>query len=335
MRSLVRASIAQAARTFERGPNGRMPDPEIVLSRRGWGDDKVAALLTRATAGPAMASQATWAQELSQVALALLTHLVPMSAGAALLLQGLNLQFGGAGTIKVIGIGSGQAKWVVEGAPIAVVQFLLSGPTLQPHKLASICALTAEMLANQNAEEFIRTALVESAAPALDAALFSSTAGSSAQPQGLLLGAATVTPSASADALDAMGSDISGLVAALGAFAGNGNLTFVANPAQATRYALYTETPFRMLMSNALAPGVVVAIANNALASVVEPVVIDAATAAALHEEDTNPLPIGSASPAKSMFQTQCAALRIKLPVTWTVRNSSAVATLATPTTKW
>jgi hypothetical protein len=333
MRSLVRASIAASARIFERDGNGHMPDPEVILQRRNWGDDRSARMLIRATSGPAMTSQTNWAQELAQVSLALLAHLVPMSAAAALLAQGLNLQFGNAGTIKVAGIASGQAKWVQEGAPVAVVQFLLTGPTLAPKKLASICALTQEMLQNENAEEFVRAALVESTGPALDAALFSSTAASSSHPAGALLGATSVTPSALTDALDAMGSDVSNLVAALGPYAGNGNLTLVANPAQATRYLMYTEAPFRMLMSNALSAGTVIAVANNALASVIEPVVIDASTATALHEEDASPQPIGSASPAKSMFQTQCAALRVRLPATWTVRNASAVASIVT--TKW
>jgi hypothetical protein len=307
MCSLVRASIAQSARIFERDRNGKMPDPEIILKRRGWGDDRVAGLLIRATSGPAITTQTNWAKELAQVSIALLQALIPMSAGAQLLAQGLNLQFGGAGTILVPGIGSGQAGWVAEGQPIRAVQFSLDGPTLQPHKLASLSALTEEMLRNLNAEAFVRQAMIDSTAPALDAGLFSTTAASAAQPAGLLVGVTPITASTASDrSFDAMGDDLAALVAAIATYAGNGSIAFVASPPQALRAAMFAELPYPMLMSSALPAGTVIAVATNALASVVEPVVIDAAPSTAVHEEDTSPQPIGSVSPARSMFQTAC-----------------------------
>jgi hypothetical protein len=188
------------------------------------------------------------------------------------------------------------------------------------------------MIRNQNAEEIVRTALIESTAPALDAALFSNTAASAAQPAGILVGATSVTASSSTDKLDAMGDDLSNLTAAIANFAGNGSFMFIANPAQAMRAAMYADLPVPMLMSAALASGTVIAVATNALASVVEPVVIDARTATTVHEEDTNPQ-TPTASPSKSMFQTACVALRVRLPVTWCIRNAGAVSVVTA--TKW
>src|SRR5262249_26282299 len=123
MRSLVRCAIAQSSRIFERGSNGYMPDPEIVLKRRGWGDDKLAAMLTRATGAPATTTVSGWAQELTQVADALLQSLVPMSAAAQVLAAGLSASFNGAATIRIPGLGVGTAKWVGEGQSIAAVTF--------------------------------------------------------------------------------------------------------------------------------------------------------------------------------------------------------------------
>jgi hypothetical protein len=79
-------------------------------------------------------------------------------------------------------------------------------------------------------------------------------------------------------------------------------------------------------MSSVVTAGSVIALATNALVSVVEPVTIDAAKSVTVHEEDTNPQPVGSAAPGRSLFQTDSVALRIKLPVTWVVRDSRAVA---------
>lgn len=333
MRSLVRASICESTRIFERSTSGTLPSADAILKRKGWADDRRAGMLTRASVGPAMTTQAGWAQELAQVSIALLESLTPMSAAAQLLAQGLNLSFGGAATIRVPGIGTGQAGWVAEGQPIRALQFLSTGPTLSPHKLASISELTEEMLRNSNAEQMVRTALTGSTAPALDAALFSATAASAAQPAGILVGAISVTASVSTDKFDALGDDLGALVSAIGPYAGNGSVTLIANPMQAVRATLYTGLSFPVLMTSALPVGTVVAVANNALASIVEAPAIDAANATSLHLEDTNPQAIGSASPAKSMYQTSCVALRIRLPISWVIRNPLAVAVVTS--THW
>jgi hypothetical protein len=183
MRSLTRASIATASRIFsERDRSGAMPDPEVILRRRGWGDDKLAAMLTRATATPAMTTTTGWAAELATVSQALLDSLTPLSAGAQILSQGHSLTFDDAATIKVPSLSGGAASWLVEGSAIRVVNFLSSAPTLSPHKLAAIAVLTQEMVSSGNAEQFVRQALVDSCASAIDMALFSSTAASASQP---------------------------------------------------------------------------------------------------------------------------------------------------------
>jgi hypothetical protein len=339
MQSLVRAAIAESARIFEKDRSGGMPSAAEILKRRGWQDDRLAGILTRSASGPALTTQAGWAQELATVSYALLEALTPMSAAASVLAQGQNLSFGNAATILVPGLGTGTAAWITEGQPIRVVQFLTSGPTLAPHKLASISALTLEMLQNQNAEQFVRQALIDSAAPALNVALFSNTAGSAAQPAGLLVGAVSVTASATAaDKFDAMADDLGALVGAIANYIGNGSVVFVANPTQAMRALMYADLPFPMFMSAALAPGTVIAIGTNALASVIEPVTMEASQATSLHMEDTNPLPLVAspstvAAPQRSLFQTSSVALKMTLPVTWCVRDARAVS--VTTGVKW
>jgi hypothetical protein len=332
MTSLVRACVAQASRVFERDSKGRMPDAADVLARRGWRDE-LAAMLVRGATAPATTTTAGWAQELTRVSLALLDALIPMSAAAQVLSEGWNLSFDNASSVLVPGISGGSAGWVQEGQPIAVVRFLTDGPTLTPHKLASTSALTLEMLTGSSAEQIVRQALIDSTSAALDAALFSSAAGSAVQPAGLLAGAVSVSASASADALGAMATDCGALASAVAAFGGNGGLMFIANPAQAMRYLMLSEAPVPMAMSAAVPAGTVICIATNALASIVEQPSIDAATSTVLHMDDSSPQPVGSASPSRSMYQTASAALRIVLPVTWCIRNPLAVS--YTASVKW
>jgi hypothetical protein len=131
-----------------------------------------------------------------------------------------------------------------------------------------------------------------------------------------------------------MGDDLAALAGAIAPFAGNGNIAIIAAPAQATRIGLWRErTSFPVLMSSALAAGTVIALATNALAAAIEPVALDAAKSVTVHEESTSPLPVGSASPSRSLWQTDSVALRMRLPVSWVVRDARAVASVVT--TKW
>jgi hypothetical protein len=304
------------------------------LRKRGWGDDHLASLIVRAASGPAMTTQANWARELTQVALAFFAILTPMSAAARLLAAGLNLQFDGVGSILVPNITGQQAAWTQEGQPIRVVQDLTSGPTLEPRKLASVVVLTREMIQNQNSETFIREALIASCAGALDSTLFGSAAADASRPAGLLFGATNVTASTSTDLFTSMGSDIGNLVGAIASYSGNGSLALIGHPAQMTRLAMYApQLPYLQLQSAALAPGVVIAAALNAIASAIEPVAVDAMTMPSVHFEDANPLPLGSASPAENLWQSDCVGLRVKLPASWVTRSAAAVA--FTTAVKW
>jgi hypothetical protein len=334
MRSLTRGVIAVASRLFENDSNGGKASTDLILKRRNWADDRLAGMwATRATTSPAMTTTAGWAAELAQMTQALLAHLTPQSAGAQFLANGHSLSFDGAATIMVPSLSGGAAAWISENTAIRVVNFLSSAPQLQPHKLAASSVLTQEMIAGSNAEELVKTALVDACASAIDTALFSATAGSAAQPAGLLVGATGVAASASTDKLDAMGDDLGALAAAVAPYAGNGSIMYAAAPQQAVRARLYTNSPYPVLMSSALAAGSVICVATNALASVVEVPEIAVGYDASLHLDDTNPQ-TPTSSPSKSMYQSGGVALKMRLPITWITRNAAAVAYL-TGSTKW
>jgi hypothetical protein len=226
---------------------------------------------------------------------------------------------------------AGVASWVAEGAPIRVSQMPTgAGPSLEPYKLATIVLLTREMIDGSNAEAIVRQALLDSTAPALDASLFSNNAGTPGlQPPGLLNGVTPITASTSTNKTEAMDDDLAALVQAIAARAGNGSVAFVAAPAQATRILTRANaTPGPVLMSASIAPKTVIGVATDALVAAVEPTAIDASRSATIHRDDS-PLPIDGATPVASIFQTDEVALRLRLPVSWTVRAGGAVAVVS------
>jgi HK97 family phage major capsid protein len=231
VRSLVRSVIATGSRVFD----DRLP-PADFLKRRSWGDDRVANLITRGAASPAMTSQAGWAQELGQVSQAFLRTLTPMSAAAQLLDACLSLSFDGAARISLPNVVPGTATWVAEGAPIRVPTVpALVGSSLEPTKLATIIELSREMMDSSNIEAIVRQALIDATAAALDAYLFDATAATAGlRPAGILFGLSAIAPSTSTSKVEAMDDDIANLVAAIAPRAGNGSIAFVMSPPQAT-----------------------------------------------------------------------------------------------------
>jgi hypothetical protein len=86
VRSLVRAAIVEGERVRD-----KTLQVGEILRRRGWEGDDAAAWLVRAASSPAKTTVAGWASELAGTTQALLLALGPVSADAALLNGGLQL----------------------------------------------------------------------------------------------------------------------------------------------------------------------------------------------------------------------------------------------------
>jgi hypothetical protein len=329
---MSRAAFASIARNIVSRAECALLDQRLSvtqsLSQRGWDDDRVAELLTRATTSPAKTSQSGWAAELAHVGQAFLRSLAPASAAAQLLESCLSVSLDGRASIGLPNIAPGAAHFVQQGEPIRVAQMPTTpGSTLAAAKMATIVLLTAELLASSNVESIVKQALLDSLAPSLDAALFDNSAAvPDLRPAGLLFGVTPIAASTSTPKTDAMQDDISALVAAIAAYAGNSSVALVAAPKQATRLLLSAQRlPGLVLMSNALPAGRVIALATRALVAAVETPTIDTAKASSFHMDSTSPQPI-PAAPTSEVFQIDCIALRLRLPVTWALRASGAVA---------
>jgi hypothetical protein len=173
----------------------------------------------------------------------------------------------------------------------------------------------------------------ESLAAALDLLLLDAVAGSEVRPAGLRNGIAGLPPTAGGE--QAMMGDLAALAAAV-APVGGSQIAFVAAPGEAAKIALRsTGAPsLPMLASCGLAAGTVVAVALNALVVATDPVPRFSMTKqAAYHAEDTIPLPISTpgapatvAAPARSLYQTDCVALRMIIEISWALRAPGSLA---------
>lgn len=179
-------------------------------------------------------------------------------------------------------------------------------------------------------EDAVRLTLSEALGLSLDFALFNTAAASMTAPAGLLNGVTPIAPEAGGSD-DEMIADLIALGAAVAPVAGE-QITFVASPVQAVKIALQGPQPFpyELRSSAALANGTVVALATNLLASWIDPTPeFQMSTEGILHMS-TEPLPIVAggvrADPTRSMFQTDCVAMRVILEASWVKRAAGGVA---------
>jgi hypothetical protein len=316
--SLTRAVIARAAAALDGGVHA------VDYAAAQWPNDQNVPLILRASVTPTTMSTTALLPVTEQFVAAL----APLSAGGELMNRGIALTSFGRGLVSVPAFAPGESDFVTEAAPIPVKQFVSSGPTLSPYKLATICVISAELIEHSNAEAMVRVLLAESVAVALDRVLFSAAAAvAGKQPAGLLNGIAGLTPTVGASQ-DSMAQDITKLLNAISALAGSGWL-IVAAPAQAAslQFRLGTQVP-NVIASSALAAGTVVAIAPQAFVGILETPRIDASIEAIVHM-DTAPADIATggvvAAPTRSLWQTNSVGLRMITPVSWALRAAGAV----------
>jgi hypothetical protein len=171
--------------------------------------------------------------------------------------------------------------------------------------------------------------LGEAAALSLDSAILSSTAAvPDVRPAGILAGLTPITATAGGGT-DAMTADLQKLVAALATAGGGTDQVIIAAPQQALALKLTAGAKFNapVLASAVLAAGTVIAIEPSSFVSTVDATPeFNTSSESAIHE-DTAPVSIGTpgspnatASPTRSLFQTDCTAIRMILRIGWAMR---------------
>jgi HK97 family phage major capsid protein/HK97 family phage prohead protease len=342
-------------------------DPDIGRTLRdmykGGQASEVTDMVLRAAVNPANTTVATWAAELIQTDVQpFLDRLIADSIYLPLAGMGVRYTFGNAGVLKIpvrANTPTLAGNWVGEGAPKPVKRASFTTVTLSPTKLSVISTFTEEMAlySAQSIEQIIRQAMSDDTQMALDAYLIDNVAASAGvRPAGLLNGVTPITASVATPPSAAMVADLKALVGAIIAAGGGRNIAIIINPAQALSMGTVTTTSGDFLFTNAAEAGAkfnarVIVSASCPAGKVIAVDAADFATAqgdaprfavstdATLHEEDTTPLALGTtgtpnvvAAPMRSLFQTDAVAVRMSMFVTWGMRRTGMVQTIAAVT---
>ena len=283
----------------------------------------------------------------------------PASVYPSLAALGLRLTFGRNGAITIPSRAATPTiagSFVGEGAPIPVKQGAFVSQTLTPKKLAVISTFTREIASHSipAIEGLIREQMQFDTAVAIDTVLLDAAAATAIRPAGIRSGV-TATTAATGGGINALVADAKALVGALISNT-NGNVrapVWVMNPAQALAISLTGNAGgdfvfadamnagnflgYPVIQSPTVPAGTLTLIDAADFVSVTgdEPL-FDVSDQATLHMEDTTPLPISAAgspntvaAPIRSMFQTDSIALRMVLPMNWTMRRTGVVAFVA------
>jgi hypothetical protein len=299
-----------------------------------WPDDRaLMQMITRAPSSPAMTSQIGWAAQLVHTIVADTLAAMGAASGAAdVMKRCLTLEWDGAGIISAPAFiaNAGNSGFVQEGQPIPVRQLGQAPIQLQPYKLATIAALTREMVESSNAEALITDALIRSIGLALDIVFFGSNPATAAQPAGIRYNAPALPASANADAYGAFAEDISSLINAVSAVGGKGPYLFVGSPGRITTMRMHYATEenpvdYDVVVSTAVGDDLVVIAPKAIVAALNAEPDVEAVSAATL-VMDTAPGPAGVSGSEKEMWQTDSIAAKVRWPVTWALRDPHAVA---------
>lgn len=325
-------------------------DEQIIRGVFDW--------MAKAATAPAMTTVTGWAAELvQQINLGFMETLMPKSVYPRLSNAGLSLSFGTNGKIIIptrSTTPSIAGSFVGEGLPIPVRQGAFTSQQLTPKKMAVITTWTREI--NEHSvpaiEGLLRNAIQEDTAISLDSVLIDSNPATLVRPAGILNGITPLTPTAGGG-FNAIVGDIKQLSGALlTATKGNvRNPVWLMNPQQVNSAGLIAAPgvgafPFREEIGNGRLSGWPIIDSGTIPLGTV--ITMDAADfvsvggdaprfelsdQATLHMEDTTPADIVAgpgpgtpAFPVKSMWQTDSIALRLILPINWTVRRAGVVA---------
>lgn len=340
----------------------KLRQPIMQTMREIYGEEEATKTViewaVRAATAPAMSNVTGWAAELvQQIVTDFMATLYPKSVFPRLSGLGLSLSFGRNGKIIIPTRATTPTiagSFVGEGLPIPVRQGLFTSQTLTPKKMAVITTWTREIDEHSipAIEGLLRNAVQEDTAISLDSVLLDTNPATVVRPAGILNGVASLPPTAGGG-FNALTGDIKQLSGAL-LTGTKGNVrapAWLMNPQQVNSAGLVMAPgagvfPFREEISQGRLGGW--PIINSGTVPLGTVVAIDAADfvavggdaprfeisdQATLHFDDTAPADIGTAgtpnvvaAPVKSMWQTDSLALRLILPINWTVRRAGVVA---------
>ncbi len=303
-----------------------------------WPHDRITAeMMERATSAPATTFTPGWAQELAQRKIIdTLEALYQESAAAQLFAKATVLTFDGAGAISVPGfvMNFGNKGFVIEGQPIPVRQASLTSPDqLKPTKAAAIFVLTREMIESSNAERLIADVAMRTLGRAIDEVLFDANAADAARPRGLRQGVAAITPvTTGGSSWENAVADFGKLADAVAPVAGAGDLAFIGSAGRALKTNIYLQgAPGAQAYGSGAVINDFLCVAVAGLIAALGDPAVESSKAATVHMDDTPNVDISSAGRSAGMWQTDSIAIKLRMPVSWAVRDPRGFAWM-TPT---
>jgi hypothetical protein len=299
---------------------------------RAMFNDPVTDLILRSAISAADMTSSGWAQQLAGVAIYdTIQSITSISAAAALIDRGLKLSMDRVAEMRVPGRvlnAAAAGLWTAEETAAPARQLSFSNAAiLRPRKLSVLIVVSREMAASSNIEAVVRQTLGEAAGLALDAQMFSTTAGDAAKPAGLFVGITGQTPTAGGGST-AMEGDIKNLFTALAAAGGGKTAVIVAAVPQATALKMTVGPQFDVpiIASSGMAAGTVAVVESasfvSGFSSTPEFRVSDQAI---YHAEDTAPIDVVAGVPTRSLFQTDALGLKMDLFAAYGLRAAGHV----------
>jgi hypothetical protein len=312
----------------------------IGVAKSLWGEDgKAAAMLLRSAVSP---TDTTAAAVFARNAISdFISGLHPLTAAARLISAGIPASLDGIDILsfpkRVGSLPASNVAWVRQGNAIPVRQFALNDVDLGPvKKLATISVISREVAERASGESVVSTLLREDIAASLDAGMFNTAAADADRPAGILNGVSPLTATASGSSTEKMIADLEQLSGAI-ADAGGSDVIFIAatRQANAARLRLGATRGVNVWPSASLAAGTVIAVEPAAFVSAFGATPkITASIEATVHMSDTptalsiSGTPNTVAAPSRSMWQTDCIALKCVLDCAWALRADGRVAYL-------
>jgi hypothetical protein len=339
----------------------RFPDAYASENRKSFIRACTAKVLTvRRKATPLMFTQAVWPDdEICQHMLKgmssptdrgvfpeiqsarVLPMLAPNAASSRVLSLGTILDLAGLTSIKLPFVGgSGRPAapaFVAEGAPLPMVDLIVSALTLGPTCKVSLgAAITDEIqqASAATAEQIVAAALAIAVEQGTDVVLFGNAAATPAQPAGILNGVASI-PSAGTDGAAGVADDLGLIADAIGTKGiSSDDLVFVATPSLAMKIRVLAGPRFqdRVFSSSSLTAGTVIGVAPQGLATgYTGAVEVETTIHGSAHMESTAPLPIVGntgtvAAPTISSFQQNLIFLKVRAWCAWAIQPGAVAA---------
>jgi HK97 family phage major capsid protein len=328
---------------------------EQVVAENFAADRELNAVVKSAV-GPALTTQSGWAAELARQGYAdFMDALRPTSFYAQLAGTGTQIQFGGMNSISLPSqgsVGDLAGSFVSEGNLIPVKKTSYAAKVLNRYKMGVISHFSRELseVSIPSIQGLITNQMLIDTSSAIDAALISANpAVPNKAPAGLLNGV-TLGTSAGATAADVL-ADIKTLVTPLIAANASNNIILLMNPLQELGLSFCTTATgsyvfrdqlasgrlngYRVIVSNNIPAGTVVAVAADSFASAFDmPEFKVSDTASLVQANDVAPDPsvldknnFGAVTGGSvvSLFQQELIAVRMVMPLSWTMRRDGMV----------